>query len=131
MALLVFFIIVVIIGALLGGKSFGGTIRKGCGFFVMLVIIAIAMSVYSSRIDLENGPENQEVSSTVDKSARFVVKENCQTYTQPNIKSDSSGNLENGRDLFVEDINKFDYFYEITNGNGKKEFVRKECLKIK
>lgn len=123
-------VVIIIIGALLGGKSFGETVRKGCGFLMLLVIIAIGIFFYS-RTDLKKTPEDQEVISTVDNSVHFVVKENCQTYIKPNIESASSRNLEMGKDYFVEDINKFNYFYEITNKNGKKLFIREECLKRK
>lgn len=125
--MIAFLVVVIIIGALLGGKSFGGTVRKGCGFLIMLVIIAIAIGIFFySRTDSKKIPENKEVIST-----HFTVKENCRTYIKPNIESDVSGNLEIGKELFVEDINKFNYFYEVTDKNGKKTFVRKECLKRK
>lgn len=38
-------IIVIIIGAFLGGNSLGSTIRKGCGCLILLVIIAIATGI--------------------------------------------------------------------------------------
>jgi len=37
--LIIIFIFIVIAGALLGGKSFGGTIRKGCGCLAALLVI--------------------------------------------------------------------------------------------
>jgi hypothetical protein len=38
----------VILGALLGGNSFGETVRKGCGFIIALVInLAILIAVLS------------------------------------------------------------------------------------
>ena len=42
MGWLVLLIIIVILGALLGGDSFGETIRGGCGCLVLLVIAAAA-----------------------------------------------------------------------------------------
>ena len=36
-------IIIIIIGAILGGKSFGDTVRKGCGFLIILLIIAFVI----------------------------------------------------------------------------------------
>ena len=132
MEILVLLIVVIIIGALLGGKSFGGTVRKGFGFFLWLVIIAIAVVVFFySQTDSEKTADEQEVISTSDNLTYLIVKENCQTYIKPNVESDVSGNLEIGKEFFVEDINKFNYFYEITNKNGKKAFVMKEFLKRK
>lgn len=128
MELVVLLVIVIFIGALLGGNSFGGTVRKGCGFLLMLVIIiAIAISVlFYSRTNSKKTHEDQEVVST-----HFTVKENCLTYIKPNIESEVSGKLEIGKEFFIENVNKYKYFYEITNKNGKKTFVRKNCLKIK
>jgi hypothetical protein len=38
--LLTILIIIIILGALLGANSFGGTIRRGCFFFVILFGLA-------------------------------------------------------------------------------------------
>ncbi|MDC9721570.1 MAG: hypothetical protein PSN34_02195 [Urechidicola sp.] len=105
-------IVLIIIGSLLGGKSFGGTIRKGCGFVIFLLILAVAIGLFWTN----------------DDSVNFSASKNCQIYTKPNIESDTSGVLEIGKEFFVEDIDKFDYFYEITDENEKTVFVRKECL---
>jgi hypothetical protein len=40
------FILIVIVGALTGAKSFGGTIRAGC---LTLVVVAIVLAVFASR----------------------------------------------------------------------------------
>lgn len=129
MEVLVLLGVVVIIGALLGGKSFGGTVRKGCGFLIMLLILGvIAIAIfYYSRTDTED----QEAISTTENSANYIAKENCSTYSKPDIESTSEGSLEIGEDYFVEDNNKFNYFYEITSQNGEKLFVMKECLERK
>ena len=37
------FIVVVILGALFGGKSFGGTIRTGCGILILLAILLVVI----------------------------------------------------------------------------------------
>ena len=37
------FILVVILGALFGGKSFGGTIRTGCGVLLLFVFALIVL----------------------------------------------------------------------------------------
>lgn len=43
--LIVLLVIAIIIGAILGGKSFGGTVRIGCGFLILLVIIIAVVGV--------------------------------------------------------------------------------------
>ncbi len=134
MEILVLLAVVVIMGALLGGKSLGGTIRKGCGFFILLLIlgiVALGILQYLSADSKSTQDEEKEVILTSDNSPNFVAKENCKTYPEPNIESVSSGNLEIGKDYFVKDSNKFNYFYEITFENGGKLFVRKECLERK
>lgn len=40
------FVLVVIFGALAGGKSFGGTVRKGCGCLSILLILVTALSLF-------------------------------------------------------------------------------------
>ena len=125
-------IVAVIIGALLGGKTFGGTVKRGCGFLVVLVLLAatggayILWKNYSERIR-----ENQEVISIGDNSAYFIVTDTCPTYVKPNIESHVYGSLEAEKEIFVETIDKFNYFYEISDETGKRVFVRKECLKRK
>ena len=44
------FILIVILGARTGAKSFGGTIRAGCGLLLTLVVVAIVyIAVVASR----------------------------------------------------------------------------------
>lgn len=129
MEILVLLAVVLILGALLGGKSFGGTVRKGCGFLIMLLILGIiAIGIFNySRTDTED----KDAISTTENSTNFIVKENCTTYSKPDIESTSEGSLERGEDYFVENSSKFKYFYEITSKNGEKLFVMKGCLESK
>lgn len=120
-------IVVIILGALLGGKSFGGTVRKGCGFLILIIIIAIGVIFYAWS-ESKKAPNNKEATSSSIDSAYFIVKQGCQTYTKPNIESDISGNLEVGKEFLVENVNKFNFFYEVTDENAKISYVRKECL---
>lgn len=123
-------IIAIILGALLGGKSFGGTVKKGCGFLISLVIIIVTIGlIFYSLPDSTKSPNDKEEVSPSNASAYFIVKKNCQTYIKPNIESDPSGHLEVGKELFVENIKKFNYFYELSDENGKIEYARKVCLK--
>jgi len=127
--LITLLIVIIIVGALLGGKSFGGTIRKGCGFLILLVVIIAAIGVFFYwRSESKMDSNNREAVSSSDATAYFIVKLYCQTYTKPNIKSDTSGHLEVGEELFVETVNKFNYFYEFSDETGKKNYVKKDCL---
>ena len=126
MEILVLLAVVLIIGALLGGKSFGGTVRKGCGFLIILFVLGIIVIgiFYYSKTDTED----QESIPTIENSPNYIATENCATYSKPDIESTSEGSLQIGKDYFVEDSNKYKYFYEINFQNGEKLFVRKECL---
>ena len=129
MEVLVLLAVVVIIGALLGGKSFGGTVRKGCGFLIMLLILGIV--VIGILYYIRTNPADQESIPTLENSPNYIATENCTTYSKPDIESTSEGSLETGNDYFVEDSSKFEYFYEITFKNGEKLFVLKGCLERK
>ena len=122
-------IIAIILGALLGGKSFGGTVKKGCGFLILLVIIIFTLGlIFYSLPNSKKAPHDKEEVSSSNASAYFIVKKNCQTYKKPNIESDPSGQLEVGKELLVENVKKFNYFYELSDENGKTMYVRKVCL---
>ena len=122
-------IVVIILGALLGGKSFGGTVRKGCGFIILLIVIIATIGVFFYWwSESQKAPNNKEVVLSSNASGYFIVKQDCQTYTKPNIKSDILGYLEEGKEILIENVNKFKYFYEVSDENGKNSFVRKECL---
>ncbi len=69
--------------------------------------------------------------SNTENLTNYIAKENCTTYSKPDIESTAEGNLETGKDYFVEDSNKYNYFYEITFQNGENLFVKKECLERK
>ena len=43
---IVLLIVIVVLGALAGGDSFGETVRKGCGCLVVIVIVFIAFAVF-------------------------------------------------------------------------------------
>ena len=43
MELVGLFVVIVIVGALFGGKSFGGTIRTGCGVLIVLAILLLVL----------------------------------------------------------------------------------------
>jgi hypothetical protein len=104
-------IVVIIIGALLGGKNFGGVVRKGCGFLIFLVIIIIAaIVIFYSWSESKNSLNNQEPNSKSDYSAYFIVKDKCLIYKYPDIESDTIGHLEVGEKLFIKSVNKTNYF---------------------
>lgn len=47
----VLFIIIVILGALAGGNSFGGTVRKGCGCLVAIFVVMFVIAVLVASIE--------------------------------------------------------------------------------
>ena len=47
----VLFIIIVILGALAGGNSFGETVRKGCGCLVVMFIVVLVLVVLLAAFD--------------------------------------------------------------------------------
>src|SRR6056297_3800143 len=122
-------IIIIILGALLGGKNFGDTVRKGCGFLILLMIIIVAIILtFYSPYGFKKDTYKQETVSSSDFSSYFIVKQDCETYTKPNNKSEISGNLVLGQKLYIENVNKYKYFYELKNDSGKS-YVKKEFLK--
>lgn len=125
-------IVVIIFGALMGGKNLGDTVRKGCGCFVVLLIIIVGAIIYFyNKPETKKDPSPQEKVSTINDNAYFIVKQNCVTYTKPNKNSEKSGDLEVGEELFIENINKFNYFYEVIEDNREKSYILKECLRKK
>lgn len=126
-SLLVILIIVIIVGALLGGKSFGGTIRKGCGFFALILGILIVAFLLFGLLETSTSDSQQE-KSTEEYSARFTAIDDCPIYSKPDIKSDSLGVLEVGQEFFVKEVHRFKYFYTITDENENHVYVRKKCL---
>jgi hypothetical protein len=130
MEILIFILIIAfIIGAILGGKSFGGTIRKGCGCLALLAIIFLGIYVmYISDSGLGMNSNNEDAVSLDNPATYLFVQQNCPTYAKPNIESDVTGQLVLGKRLLVENINKYKYFYEVADENGKYIYVRKECL---
>ena len=60
--LVIIFIVVIILGALLGGKSFGGTIKNGIGCLVLIVVgLPLLILIVSSN----NKPESDDLESKV------------------------------------------------------------------
>lgn len=123
-------IVIIIIGAIIGGKNLGDTVRKGCGCLVIMLIIIIGIIIYTiSEKETDSSP--QETVSTSNDYAYFIVKQNCETYSKPNINSEILGYLEAEQELYIVNINKFKYFYEVNDDNGKKSYILKEYLRKK
>ncbi|MFZ6052564.1 hypothetical protein [Halocola ammonii] len=124
--LVILLIIVIIIGAILGGKSFGGTIRKGCGCLgyvvIALVVIILLALIISSMLTSES---DQEIEID-NNSVHYISKDGCPIYTKPNIEPDTVEFLEVGQEFFVKEEDRFKYFYSITHDS---ENVWKKCFK--
>lgn len=111
--------IIILLGALIGGKHFGDTVRKGFGCFVLLLVVLIGILIFNFSQTNEDSPPKEEFSSSKDY-AYFIVKHNCETYTKPNKNSEISGYLDAGQEIYIENMNKFNYFYEVNEDNGRK-----------
>jgi len=46
--LIILFIVIVILGALAGGKSFGETVSKGCGCVSLIVVVIIGVIIFAA-----------------------------------------------------------------------------------
>lgn len=49
MGWVIFIVVIIVIGALLGGNSLGETIREGCGFIIGVVILLIIIILIVSN----------------------------------------------------------------------------------
>jgi uncharacterized protein YgiM (DUF1202 family) len=122
------FVIVVILGALFGARSFGGTVKRGCGILFLIASIGTLLLLF--LISSSNtADEPQEVVYTEDSSTTFVVDKSCVLYSKPNIKSDSVGVTKGGDTYEVEDADRYKYFYKLSYDHGSTFYVRKECLR--
>ena len=131
-------IVIVIFGALAGGESFGDTIRKGfnkgCGclatILIIIVIFIIAVTIFYTSDTKKDSTPKETVSSSNDY-AYFIIKKDCATYTKPDKSSEISEYLKAGQELYIENLNKFNYFYEVKWPNGRKSYILKGNLRRK
>lgn len=121
----VLLIIIIIVGALLGGRYLGDIIRKGCGCLVILLWILIFIAIANYVYDWKNSAD----SASGIEYGYFVVKEDCEIYTKPNIESEIAGYLQAGQELNIDNINKYNYFYEVKGTDGRKSYVLKGRLR--
>lgn len=133
--MLYFLVIIIIIGALLGGKTFGETLKKGCGFiFIMIILLALGIGLlfyYYKVSDKAVENENHKTNLSTDNSTYFIAQKNCRAYQKPDIQSKIIDSIEIGEDFFVKETNKFIYFYKVEDAEGKILHIQKECLKKK
>lgn len=128
---IIILIVIIILGALIGGKNLGDTVRKGCGCIVLLlIIILIGGIIYSTSGPNEDSTPQEAILSSNDY-AYFIVKQNCETYIKPNKNSEISGYFEAGQELYIKNMNKFNYFYEVNEDNGRKSYILKDNLRKK
>ncbi len=125
MELITFLALIVIVGALVGGKSLGGTIRLGCltisALTIGLLILVAIMSNGSEEIP-ENEKENQS------SPALLMAIDTCQSYSQPDINSAPKGKIQPETQFEVSNPLRYKYFYKITTSIGETVYVQKSCL---
>ena len=115
----------IIIGALLGGRTFGETVRKGCG--CMAVVLLIFLGLFAFLVIIPNAEPTYD---PVEEAAylTFIATDNCTAYASPDISSNVVGELESGRKYVVQNADRFQYFYEVARSDDIIQYVRKECL---
>jgi heme A synthase len=65
MELLVILAVVIVIGAILGGNSFGETVRKGCGCITIIILLLIAAAIYvGSNVDIDDADTSHTPNET-------------------------------------------------------------------
>lgn len=112
--------IIVLIGALFGAKSFGGTIRVGCGLLILLAIgIFVLILLFGESNSNENGSGKQSPTAKT-----LTATDTCLIYIEPDINSNSIGRLSVGQSFQVQNPSRYKYFYRIQD----TLYVRKECL---
>jgi hypothetical protein len=127
---LILLVIVVLIGALLGGESFGGTIRKGCGFLFLVGIGLIVLSLFTCpRLNMDDAGETDTKYQVPASSERFLVQQSSPLYSKPDVQSDTMAVLRIGDEVVVPDPDRYTYFYWMHTAAGLDGYVRKDCLK--
>jgi hypothetical protein len=96
---------------------------------MIVIIIAVLGAIIYAVSEYNDAPNNTEAVSS--SPTYFIVKQDCQTYTKPNIESEISGHLDEGEELLVKNTNKYKYFYEVSNDDGETSYVRKDYLRLK
>ena len=121
------FVIVVILGALFGARSFGGTVKRGCGILFLIAAVGTLLLLFLISSSRTTGEPQEEV-STEDSPTTFVADKSCVLYSKPNIQSDSVGVTKAGDTYEVEDADRYKYFYKLSYEHGSTFYVRKRCL---
>jgi hypothetical protein len=55
MEIVALLIVIIILGALAGGNSFGGTVRKGCGCLAAIVVVLLVLALVTGVLSAEAG----------------------------------------------------------------------------
>jgi|APMed6443717190_1056831.scaffolds.fasta_scaffold39148_2 hypothetical protein len=113
-AIVIIFIIILILGAIAGGDSFGSVITNGCGALVgLIVVVAIGATIWwnvdQRKVDLSNNYKLFVYNDTYDK-VRYKVLTGSMS-KNGKIDSENDGNFEgelNSQDsvVFVKTIEK-------------------------
>jgi hypothetical protein len=125
-------IVIVILGALLGGKGFGSVVRRGCGFVLLLIIGAVVIIFigvwYDQSATITEPPGSNRNSLSTDNGAYFQAKETCPIYSKPDIDSDTLDFLKFDSQIWVENPDRYKYFYTLIENNQDVGYVRKGCF---
>ena len=122
MEFVVLFIVILIIGALLGGKNLGDTFRKGCGCFVILILLLVFGSIYFFS-NYYHTNENKEIT---EQKLSYTLTSDSDVYLKPDINSEVIGYAFEGEEFEVSEPQKFNYFYEVKLENGQNAYLLKD-----
>lgn len=124
-ALVFLLIIILFIGAILGGKSFGDTFRKGCGCGIVLFILTILMIMFFMSNPFQVQEINQNETNTY-----FHVKSDCNIYAKPDKNSEIIDYAFAGDKVYILKPNKYNYFYELENEDESKGYILKGKVEV-
>lgn len=118
---------IALLGALLGGRSFGETLRKGCGCLSGILLVAFlgTLTVFLIGLSAEDTPPAPVPRARPD-AGPYRVTRATPAHARPDIRSDTLLFLEPGTPLRVEEPERFRYFYGFTTGEGQRAYVLKD-----
>lgn len=118
---------IALLGALLGGRSFGETLRKGCGCLSAILFLAFlaAFSLFLIGLSAEDATPDP-VRRTHPGSTTYRVSRSTPAHVRPDIRSDTLLLLTPGTRLVVDDPERYRYFYGFFTSEGLRAYVLKD-----
>jgi outer membrane protein assembly factor BamE (lipoprotein component of BamABCDE complex) len=121
-------IVIIIFGALLGGKTFGGTVRKGCSLLLAVLLVLFGAYFFLNSNAEEDSTHSDTIPTIIEKS-NYISKHKCALYEKADINSEVIRYIEEGEYFNVRDKDKFNYFYEVFDDDLGHCYILKDDLK--